>query len=72
MEEIKKLSFIIPCYGSEKTVGIVIKEIDEVVSKNDKYDYEIVAVNDHSPDNVWNVLKEIAKTNSKVKLINLP
>lgn len=71
MEEIKKLSFIIPCYGSEKTVGIVIKEIDEVVSKNDKYDYEIVAVNDHSPDNVWNVLKEIAETNNKVKLINL-
>ena len=71
MEEIKKLSFIIPCYGSEKTVGIVIKEIDEVVNKNDKYDYEIVAVNDHSPDNVWNVLKEIAEKNSKVKLINL-
>ena len=71
MEEIKKLSFIIPCYGSEKTVGIVIKEIDEIVSKNKKYDYEIIAVNDHSPDNVWNVLKEIAKTNNKVKLINL-
>ena len=71
MEENKKISFIIPCYGSEKTVGIVIKEIDEVVSKNDKYDYEIVAVNDHSPDNVWNVLKEIAETNNKVKLINL-
>lgn len=71
MEENKKLSFIIPCYGSEKTVGIVIKEIDEIVSKNDKYDYEIIAVNDHSPDNVWNVLKEIAKGNNKVKLINL-
>lgn len=71
MEEIKKLSFIIPCYGSEKTVGIVIEEIDEIVSKNRKYDYEIIAVNDHSPDNVWNVLKEIAKTNNKVKLINL-
>lgn len=71
MEEIKKLSFIIPCYGSEKTVGIVIKEIDEIVSKNRKYDYEIIAVNDHSPDNVWNVLKEISKTNNKVKLINL-
>lgn len=71
MEENKKLSFIIPCYGSEKTVGIVIKEIDEIVSKNDKYDYEIVAVNDHSPDNVWEILKGIAETNSKVKLINL-
>ena len=71
MEENKKISFLIPCYGSEKTVGIVIKEIDEIVSKNDKYDYEIIAINDHSPDNVWNVLKEIAQTNKKVKLINL-
>lgn len=67
----KKLSFIIPCYGSEKTVGTVIEEIHEVVSKNKNYDYEVIAVNDHSPDNVWNVLKEIAKKNKKVKLINL-
>ena len=48
-----KLSFIIPCYGSEKTVGLVIDEIDKVVSQNSKYDYEVIAVNDHSPDNVW-------------------
>ena len=66
-----KLSFIIPCYGSEKTVGLVIDEIDKVVSQNSKYDYEVIAVNDHSPDNVWKVLKDIAKNNSKVKLINL-
>ncbi len=67
----KKLSFIIPCYGSEKTVGIVIEEIDKVVSQNSRYDYEVVAVNDHSPDNVWQVLKNIAQNNPKVKLINL-
>lgn len=67
----KKISFIIPCYGSEKTVGVVIKEIDEVVSKSDEYDYEVIAVNDQSPDNVWGVLKEIAQSNKKVKLVNL-
>lgn len=67
----KKISFIIPCYGSEKTVGVVIKEIDEVVSKSDEYDYEVIAVNDQSPDNVWEVLKEIAQSNKKVKLVNL-
>ena len=67
----KKLSFIIPCYASEKTVGQVIEEIDKVVSKNPRYDYEIIAVNDCSPDNVWKVLKNIAQNNSKVKLINL-
>ena len=67
----KKLSFIIPCYGSEKTVGLVIDEINKVVSQNSRYDYEVVAVNDHSPDNVWQVLKNIAQNNPKVKLINL-
>lgn len=70
-DNLKKISFIIPCYCSEKTIQIVIKEIDEIVSKNDKYDYEIIAVNDYSPDNVWDVLKGVAKINQKVKLINL-
>lgn len=67
----KKISFIIPCYGSEKTVEIVINEIDEVVKKEGRYDYEVIAVNDHSPDNVWDVLKKIADKNKNVKLINL-
>ena len=68
----KKISFIIPCYGSEKTVGIVIEEIEKKLKeKEEKYDYEIIAVNDQSPDNVWNILKEIANNNKKIKLINL-
>ena len=67
----KKISFIIPCYGSEKTVGLVIKEIDEKVDEKKEYDYEVIAVNDHSPDNVWEVLKQIAEKNKNVKLINL-
>lgn len=69
--EMKKISFVIPCYGSEKTIGIVIDEINTVVGKNEKYDYEIIAVNDQSPDNVWEVLNKIANKNKKVKLINL-
>jgi len=67
----KIISFVIPCYGSEKTVEKVISEIDEIVGKRDDYDYEVVAVNDHSPDNVWNVLTKIANQNKKVKIINL-
>lgn len=67
----KKISFVIPCYGSEKTVEQVIEEIITVVSLKEEYDYEIIAVNDQSPDNVWNVLKNIAKSNQKVKIINL-
>lgn len=66
-----KLSFVIPCYGSEHTIEHVIDEIIEVVSQRSEYDYEIVCVNDASPDNVLAVLKRIAKNNSRVKVIDL-
>lgn len=71
MKRSKKISFIIPCYGSEKTIRPVIDEIESVVKENKNYDYEVIAVNDCSPDNVWNVLKDIANSNPKVKIINL-
>lgn len=67
----KKISFIIPCYGSEKTVEEVINEIIKKVKEKENYDYEIIAVNDQSPDNVWEILKEIANKNDKIKIINL-
>ena len=68
----KKISFCIPCYGSEKTIEFVINEIVETVSQRaDEYDYEIIAVNDCSPDNVLSVLKEAAQNNSKIKAIDL-
>ena len=65
------LSFVIPCYRSEKTVTLVIEEIIKTVSEKNEYDYEIIAVNDCSPDNVYNVLKEYAKKNKKLKVIDL-
>lgn len=64
-------SFIIPCYGSETTIKDVISEIIETVSQRPDYDYEILAVNDYSPDNVYFVLSELASNNTKIKVIDL-
>lgn len=63
------LSFVIPCYRSEKTIEKVIDEIIETVACKPEYDYEIIAVNDCSPDNVYKVLKRIAEKNPRVKVI---
>ena len=72
MEADKKIiSFVIPCYKSEKSIESVIKEIDKIVSENENYDYEVIAVNDNSPDAVWKILNKIASNNKKVKIINL-
>ena len=66
------LSFTIPCYRSEKTVRAVVEEIKAVVAqRKDLYDYEIVCINDFSPDNVWEVLRELASEDSKVKAVNM-
>ena len=64
------LSFVVPCYRSELTIEKVTCEIIETVSQRTEYDYEIVCVNDCSPDGVYEVLKRLAQDNSKIKVIN--
>ena len=66
----KLLSFVIPCYRSEKTIEKVFDEIISVVSQKSDYDYEIIAVNDCSPDKVYDVLQKRASENTKIKVIN--
>lgn len=66
----KKLSFVIPCYRSEKTISGVVSEIITTVEKDGRYDFEIICINDHSPDNTYQVLKKISK-NPKVKVLDL-
>ena len=65
------LSFIIPCYGSERTITGVCNEIKSKMLERQEMKYEIIAVNDCSPDNVWSVLKSLAGKHDNVKCINL-
>lgn len=67
----EKISFVIPCYGSEATIAPVIEEIEQVVAQRREYAYEIICVNDCSPDNVLFVLKSIAAQNKHVKVVDL-
>ena len=67
---IMKLSYVIPCYRSEKTIRMVIDEIKETMKRDPSFDYEIVAINDCSPDGVLDVLIELAKDNPSIKVID--
>ena len=66
-----KLSFVIPCYRSENTIETVVKEIRDTVATRPGTDYEIVLVNDSSPDNVWQVIKKLAFEDKRIKGICL-
>ncbi len=64
------ISFVIPCYGSERTIAGVIDEIQSVVDNSD-YEYEIILVNDSSPDKVLDVIKKLSENDRKIKVIDL-
>lgn len=56
-----KISFVIPCYRSERTIGDVVAEIRGVMGKRPGAEYEIVLVSDHSPDGVYGVIGRLAE-----------
>lgn len=66
-----KISFVIPCYRSEHTLEMVVAEIIDTLAIRSITDYEIILVNDCSPDNVWDVIKRLAMNNSRIKGIFL-
>ncbi len=54
----KKVSFVIPCYRSQGTLPQVVEEIDGKMGEL-PYQYEIIMVNDCSPDNTLQVIRKL-------------
>lgn len=65
------ISFVIPCYCSALTIEHVVAEVMDTMSIIDKYDYEIILVNDSSPDDTFGVIRKLCKKSEKIKGINL-
>lgn len=65
-----KLSFVIPCYNSEKTIKTVV---DEIVSQSEllSHDFEIILVNDFSKDGTLTVIKDLCAQNRRIIGLNL-
>ena len=64
-----KLSFVIPCYSSEKTIEHVVSDI--ITTVKNKNPYEVICVNDCSPDGVYTVLAKLSAENKNIKVVNL-
>ena len=67
----KKISFVIPCYCSSKTIGAVVEELTNSMKKENLLDYEIILVNDSSPDNTFENIRQLCKEDEKIIGINL-
>ncbi len=66
----KKISIFSPCYNEELNLEILYNRITDVMEKlKDRYDYEIVFIDNKSKDNSRKVLRKLAEKDKKVKVI---
>ena len=61
-----KISFVIPCYRSQKTLAGVIHEVQETMATLNGYTYEIILVNDASPDDTFSEIRRLCKENDNI------
>lgn len=67
----KLISFVIPCYRSAQTIGGVVEEIDAAMGKLSQYRYEIVLVNDCSPDDTFETIRVLCRKREDICGVNL-
>ncbi len=60
------VSVVIPVYNAEEYIADTLKNI---VSQS-LYEIEIIIINDHSSDNTLNILKEIASSDERIRIID--
>mgnify|MGYP003512599395 FL=1 len=67
----KLISIVLPSYREEKNVSLIYNELVNVLSSiKEEYDYELIYINDWSPDNTWLEIYKLCKLDDKVKWIN--
>lgn len=71
MQSMKKISFVIPCYRSAQTIGQVIDEIENTMKTLPQYTYDMVLVNDCSPDDTWEVIEQLRAERDNLLGVNL-
>jgi len=62
------LSLIVPTYNESENVSILIPRLVELFQKN-KIEFEIIVVDDDSPDGTWRVAKKLAASDERIRVI---
>ncbi len=65
------VSFVIPCYRSEQTITGVVEEITQTMGQLPGYTFEIILVNDCSPDDTFQTIRQLCGQYDNLIGINL-
>ncbi|MBR3134883.1 MAG: glycosyltransferase family 2 protein [Clostridia bacterium] len=66
----KKISIIIPAYNEEEAIPHLMKRINKLMDFVDKYEFEILFVNDGSKDKTLDLIKEYRKEDKRINYVD--
>lgn len=61
----------IPCYRSADTISAVVEEVKKEILVREEVDYQFVLVNDCSPDNTFEVIRDLAESDKRIIGVSL-
>ena len=72
MQEAQNLfiSIIIPCFNEEQVISHTYERVDKAMQRFTHRGYELIFINDGSRDKTLEILREIAKNDSNVKILS--
>lgn len=66
----KLLSIIVPCYSEEEALPAFWEEVTKVTDSMEGIDFEFIFIDDGSKDNTKNILRQMAKSDSRVRYVS--
>ena len=69
VKKLNSLTIFFPCYKDEKSIGKLVRNAD-AIAKIITDDYEIIVVNDASPDNALQVLQNLQGEITRLRIIS--
>jgi glycosyltransferase involved in cell wall biosynthesis len=68
--DVPALSIVVPCYRSEACLDALVEAIDRALSESGRR-YEVILVNDCSPDGTWETIARLCNTRAHLIGVNL-
>ena len=72
MNQMKKISFVVPCFNEEEALPIYYQTMQDVISEScfGECEYEYIFVDDGSKDNTLSILKELRAKDDRVHYLS--
>ena len=70
MKEKSTLYLVVPCYNEEEVLPLLYPALEDVMGRLSRFDFELLFVNDGSRDGTLQVLRQLARQDSRVQFLS--